>query len=116
MRDDGGYEIPDDDDMDGVLIEDETGLEASAPEEVVFEIGLSDAGSATELARQASELGYEVEMRAPDDGEAFYEVTCSRTMPAGPADIARARRELEALAEELGCLDIDAEMDAERRS
>ena len=43
MRDVHGFETVDDDDLDGVLVEDETGLEESMPETVVFEIGLSDA-------------------------------------------------------------------------
>jgi len=109
MRDDSGFELPDDDDLDAALVEDETGVEGRAPERVVFEIALSDAGPAVELAREAAEMGYEVEMRRPDDGEGFYEVACSTTMTAGPAAVARARRELEALAEELGCVAEDEE-------
>ena len=112
MRMDGGYETFDDDDLDGVLVEDETGVEARAPEDVAFEFALSDAGPAAELAREAADRGYEVEMRAPDDGEGFYTVICSRAFATGPAEIARAGRELEALAEEFGCI---AEDDDEER-
>jgi hypothetical protein len=109
MRDSGGFETYDDDDLDGVLVEDETGVESRVPQQVAFEFALSDAGPATELGREAAELGYDVEMRSPDDGEGFYEVICSRTIAAGPAEVARARRELEALAEEFGCLAEDEE-------
>ena len=106
---DTGYEVLDDDDLDGVLVEDETGVESRAPQHVVFEFSLSDAGPATELGREAAAMGYDVDMRAPDDGEGFYDVICSRKIAAGPAEIARARRELEALAEEFGCLADDDE-------
>ena len=119
MWDVHGFETVDDDDLDGDLIESETGLEAGwddgSPDAVVFEIGLSDAGSATEFAREAATLGYDVEMREPDDGEAFYEVICTRTMPGGAAGVAHARRELEALAEELGCMALDADEEPDDR-
>ena len=110
---DTGYETLDDDDLDGVLVEDETGVEARIPREVVFELALDDVGSATELAREAGELGYAVEVRAPDDGEGFFEVTCSRTMLGGPAAVAQARRELEAIAEEVGGFGDDDEHETE---
>ena len=94
-------------------MDDDDAVEDATPQEVVFEFGLSDAASATEVARQASDLGYTVEMRAPDDDETFYEVICSRVMPSTEAEVERARAELEALAEKLGCLDIDEEMEGE---
>ena len=109
MRDDTGYDMVDDDDFDAVLVEDETGAEERVPQHVVFELALSDAGPAVDLAREATSLGYEVEVVRPDDGEGWYVVTCSREMAAAPAEIARARRELEALAEEFGCLADDDE-------
>lgn len=112
MHDDTGYELPDDDDLDSVLVEDETGVEGRVPERVVFEIALSDPGPAVELAREATAMGYDVEVRKPDDGEGYYEVTCSTTMAATPAAVARARREIEALAAELGCVAEDEEREA----
>ena len=111
MRDETGFETLDDDDLDAVLVDDETGVEDRAPQHVVFEIGISDPGPATELARQAAELGYTVEVRGPDDADGFYEVSCASTIAGSPADVSRARRELEALAEELGCVRDDDERD-----
>lgn len=112
MRDSGGFETVDDDDFDRVLVEDEVGVEGRVPTTVSFDFALSDAGSATEFGRAATEMGYEVELRGPDDGEGYFEVICTRALAAGPVDVSRAHRELEALAEELGCLGDDDEHEA----
>ena len=75
----------------------------------VFEFGVSDAGSATDLAREAADLGYEVEVRRPDDAEGFFNVICARPMSAEQAEITRAREELTALAERIETVEDDAD-------
>ena len=78
------------------------GAEMEAPRVVSFAHVISDPGAATEMARAAADLGYRVEVHAPDDGEGQWEVVCRREIHLSYRAIAECEAELAKIADDVG--------------
>jgi hypothetical protein len=92
------------DDRNGVQLRQmaAAGAEIEKPRVVAFAHVISDPSAATEMARGAADLGYEVEIHAPDDGEGQWEIVCRREINLTYRAIAQCEDELAQIADELG--------------
>jgi len=78
---------------------------ALRPHPVVIRLPFADADIATLMAREATELGWHVQIERPDDADGLYHVECTQSFAGGAEDEYQAQRQLDEIAEELCAMD-----------
>ena len=102
MLGDDPTDYPDDENGERLRRMDAAGIDLEKPQVVSFAYVISDPSAATMMARGAAELGYDVEVHRPDDGEGQWDVVCRREILPTYRAIAQCEDELNYVADEVG--------------
>ncbi len=102
MHDNDTADYPDDRNGDQLRDMEAAGIDLDRHRMVAFAHVISDPGAATQMAREAAALGYEVEVHGPDDGEGQWEVVCRREVLPTHGAIGECEAELARIAETVG--------------
>ena len=78
------------------------GVEIEQLRVISFAHVISDPSAATQMAREAAALDYDVEVHAPDDGEGQWEIVCRREIYLTYRAIAECEDELARIADSVG--------------